>query len=334
MNSNGGGEEENDALVMNEADENELGIASHRLEQDCQLASNILNPQFTSDVGKTVSTLQSHHWYLTLLFAGATIAFWVTVGVVPALGVDRLLPVTINVVAPPVNSTTNNTFIDAFHTQTMQVSGIPLTVLLSSAATWQFIYHALHSVVYKSWIRNYVNAQHNPYRWFFAAGTKTLSFIVLFALNGEHELTSFLFLAGAVAGICFLGHALDEAVAWACTSTKQGKGDSNHRLFGASANIVNYGRAFFMVSAVLAVAFVIRLSYNHGATPHWVRALSIALIIYESMSVVVYVYSTYQNKCDKNNNARFAKGDYRFMASTFLSFVALSVTVFVGQNGL
>ncbi len=305
-----------------------LGDVPQKMEDDLHNLSSIFNPNFCRlDKAAWVGHLQSLHWYLTLLWGAAAIAFWISLGVVPSLGVDRSLPVTVSVVSPPVNSTSNGSLMDTFHTESIYVSGLPLTVLLATAATWHFLYHVLHSIIYKGWVKIYVESQVNPYRWVFTAGTKTLSFIVLFALNGEHEITSFLFLSATIAGICFLAHALDEAVAWAYKATPTSKKESNY-LFGLSNNVINYGRALSLLSIIVIVNFIIRLAKNRSETPRWVRILSIAMLIYEALTVTYYVYSTYQTRCNKNVRAQFVTGDWRFMQGTFVSFAALSATVF------
>jgi hypothetical protein len=312
-------------------EENGVGLG-HQVEDDAHHLASVFNPDFTKIEPALYPThLKSIHWYLTILWAAASIAFWICIGVIPQLGVDRLLPVTVSVISTPVTPT-NNTFVDTFHTETIRVSGLPTTVLLATAATWQFLYHVLHSVVYKTWIRSYVHSQVNPYRWLFAAGTKTLSYIVLFALNGEHELSFFLFLASTVAGASFLAHALDESVAVACRGISHNeKNTGANRILGLTSNVVNYGRAFGLLSAVIAINFIIRLAKNHEASPRWVYALSIAILIFDFLTAVYYVYSTYQGKCNKNNQAQFVTGDWRFMECTFVSFVALSTTVFAKQ---
>jgi len=314
-------------------DEPQAGVI-HVAEKDLQETCAMIDPPFAK-MDKMVQIAKFHaiHWYLAILYFAATTAFWICLGIIPSIGINRGIPIFINVITPPPGNGTGDAFADAFEVESQQISTFPPTVILAVSATVHMLYHGLHSIVYKNWVAEYLNRKSHPYRWFGAAITKTLEFSVLFVWNGERELTSLLFLAGSITGCCFIAHALDESIARYCDTHGAMKDSQSSSYVNVSAHVRDYGRDLGILSTLIAVAFIFRLGYNHQSTPHWVTGLSISLLVWEFFWVAYYIHSSWQSQCNKESHRlRFMTGDWRFMWAQFVGFVVLSATAFAEQS--
>jgi hypothetical protein len=315
-------EEENDDVQIEEG-----GNVVQNVESQVHDASSIINPDFAKlDEKQQIAKIQSFHWWAMVVFLGATIAYWTIFGTKKdTLGINRTVPIFINIISPPVNGTGNG-YLDAFQVQWTFVSNAPIIALLATSATVMFIYFALHALIYKNWVINYIACESNPCRWLFIAASKTLYFIPLFIFNGDREITSLLYIAGLVTGICFLGHALEEATKRSCKDGKRGYKHVEHYQYGV-----------YLLATLLVTAFIIRLAYNKQATPQWVMVLSIIFVIYEYVMVVYFAHSAGQacKRCTASGyRVHFLTGDYRITFFHIVGFLAASATIIGEQDAM
>jgi hypothetical protein len=298
------------------------------IESDCGTLWSWLCPDFTNMTNeKQEYKFYKFHWWLMVGYVAATAAFWASLAKVESLGIHRTIPISISVVSPPVNAT-SDPFNDAFQIESRNVSVFPPTVFLAVAATIHMIYHAIYGVIRRAWIKEYLKQRTNPTRWIFTACAKSLELTVLFVFNGEREVTSIIFLSLTIAGACFLAHALDESVKTTCNEKGKKSQTSVSSLLGSYSEVVNYGRAITILTAGIAAVFATRLGYNGTSTPPFVYGLSIAFIIVEFLRVAIYIYTTYQLQCNKGiQRVTFATGDWVTSLGDFVTFCFLGAFV-------
>jgi len=269
------------------------------------------------------TSLHGLHQRAAFLFGAGTIAFWVVVGVLSAtLGMGRIIPITVTQVT---GGGTGDAFNRDFAVTTRHISDFPPTVIIAVVATLQFIYHAAH-VWNPAWIKRSIKFRTNWRRWLSQACFKSLLFSVLFLFNGERELTAFMYLSAAVAGACIIAHAFEYAVSANC----QTKGTTtSKKTMGLCEDVVTYGQALCLVTAVIAVAFVLRLAYNGKGTPEWVMPLSVVVLVYEIGITAYYINSTYGCKAnDAKYESCFVSGERWIIIANVLGFSAIASITF------
>jgi len=320
-----GDDEDQDSTEEGKEKETDIGILP---TEDIAQISACLNPSYRSlTVKQRIESLRKLNSYMVMLYASAVIALWVVIGVLKAtLGMGRIIPIYFSVITP---STGHGGFNDAFTVNARHVSDFPPTVIIAVAATWAFVYYAAHAYWQPIWIGQAVYDRTNAKRWAFLAVFKSLLFSVLFLFNGERELTAFMYLSIGVAGACLAAHALDDAVSESCAREGKTTSQNSSCAMGTFENVTNYGRVLVALTAVLLVAFILRLGYNANATPTWVMALSTAVLIWEVLGIWYYVYTTYDSKCNcKSHGINFVSGERWIMISNFISFSAITAVTF------
>jgi len=305
-----------------------------QISKDISSVTSWINPDFSGKTEDRVSKLDANHFYGFLFFFGATIAFSVSTGMISSLGAARAFTLEIGVITPPVNGT-GDAYQDAFTVQNHELSPLPITVLICVIAGVYMAYHFLHGLLYRDWTRAYIQQRVNTARWVTMAITRSLEMIVLFTLNGERQLTAILLIVAATIGVCCAANGFDMVVKNCYTQCKPKSKDTmapKYQPLSYWREVVNLGQILILMTAVIAAAFLIRICYNRRATPTWVLGLSIAFLIMHSLSVLYYVWCTWNTTCRcKQQEYEFVRADWKINMYNLVLFIVLSVVVFAEQ---
>jgi len=306
-----------------------IGDASRQIKESLEFW-----PKFTNK--NVFDVMKRAHRYNVFFYVLAEIAYVICISIVPQLGVDRSLTVEIGPVIRPSVNASMNPWSDLFYVGNRStISNIPPMVFFIIWAGVAILYHGFF-FFYPTQISKYLHDQQNPIRWMYMAVVKILYAILLFAYNGEREITSFMFLSVGIIGICYVAHTFET---FGCSSESEGEGTNKGKvkchMIGMLPDSVTTSQVLLASSFIIYTAFIIRIVYNHKSTPEWVFGMSIAFLVSEVLTTLYYIHSVHNTKCAVHRSMiKYASIEWNTMAYQFAVFVSFSATAIAKQAAI